>query len=40
VVCRHIPDARKVAIDDSGHASNMDQPDIVNAAVRDLLEQL
>jgi pimeloyl-ACP methyl ester carboxylesterase len=39
-MCRHIPDARKLVIDDSGHAANMDQPDIVNAAVRDLLEQL
>ncbi len=39
-MCRHIRNARKLVIDDAGHASNMDQPDTFNAAVRDLLEQL
>lgn len=36
----HIPDARKVVIDDAGHASNMDQPAVFNRAVLDLLEQI
>ena len=36
---RHIPNSRKVVIDDAGHAANMDQPDAFNAAVRELLEQ-
>ena len=37
---RHIPDSRKVVIDNAGHAANMDQPEAFNAAVRELLEQL
>lgn len=37
---RHIPDARKVVIEDAGHASNMDQADSFNTAVRAFLEQL
>jgi pimeloyl-ACP methyl ester carboxylesterase len=37
---RHISAARKVVIDNAGHAANMDQPEAFNAAVRELLEQL
>lgn len=37
---RHIPGARKLVIDDAGHAPNIDQPDIFNAAVREFLEPL
>ena len=37
---RHIPNSRKVVIDNAGHAANMDQPEAFNAAVRELLEQL
>jgi pimeloyl-ACP methyl ester carboxylesterase len=37
---RHIPNARKVVIDDAGHAANMDQPDTFNTVVRELLGQL
>jgi pimeloyl-ACP methyl ester carboxylesterase len=37
---RHIPNSRKVVIDNAGHAANMDQPQAFNAAVRELLEQL
>jgi pimeloyl-ACP methyl ester carboxylesterase len=37
---RHIPNSRKVVIDDAGHAANMDQPEAFNAAVRELLEEL
>jgi pimeloyl-ACP methyl ester carboxylesterase len=37
---RHIPNSRKVVIDDAGHAANMDQPEVFNAAVRELLDQL
>jgi pimeloyl-ACP methyl ester carboxylesterase len=37
---RHISTARKVVIDNAGHAANMDQPGTFNAAVRELLEQL
>lgn len=37
---RHIPNARKLVIDNAGHAANMDQPDTFNIAVRELLEQL
>jgi pimeloyl-ACP methyl ester carboxylesterase len=37
---RHIPNARKVVIDDAGHASNMENPDSFNAVVRAFLEQL
>jgi pimeloyl-ACP methyl ester carboxylesterase len=39
-MCRHIPDSRKVVIGNAGHASNMDQPEAFNTAVRELLEQL
>jgi pimeloyl-ACP methyl ester carboxylesterase len=37
---RHIPNARKLLIDNAGHAANMDQPDTFNTAVLELLEQL
>jgi pimeloyl-ACP methyl ester carboxylesterase len=37
---RKIPNARKVVLDNAGHAANMDQPEAFNAAVRDFLEQL
>lgn len=37
---RHIPGARKLVIDDAGHAPNIDQPDVFNTAVREFLEQL
>ncbi len=37
---RHIPNSRKVVIDNAGHAANMDQPETFNAAVREFLEQL
>ena len=31
---RRIPNARKLVIDNAGHAANMDQPEIFNTAVR------
>jgi pimeloyl-ACP methyl ester carboxylesterase len=34
-----IPRARKVVIDDAGHAANMDRPEEFDAAVRDFLEE-
>jgi pimeloyl-ACP methyl ester carboxylesterase len=37
---RKIPNARKVVIDDAGHAANMDQPETFNTAVREFLEKL
>ncbi len=37
---RHITGCRKLIIDDAGHASNMNQPDVFNTAVRKLLEEL
>jgi pimeloyl-ACP methyl ester carboxylesterase len=37
---RHIAGARKLVIDDAGHAPNIDQPDTFNTAVREFLEQL
>ena len=37
---RRIPNARKLVIDNAGHAANMNQPNIFNTAVRQLLEQL
>lgn len=37
---RKISNSRKLVIDNAGHAANMDQPAIFNAAVRELLEQL
>lgn len=37
---RRIPNARKLVVDDAGHAANMDQPETFNTAVRELLEQL
>jgi pimeloyl-ACP methyl ester carboxylesterase len=37
---RKISTARKVVIDNAGHAANMDQPEAFNAAVRELLVQL
>lgn len=39
-LARKIPGARKVVIDEAGHAANMDQPEAFNVAVRELLEQL
>ncbi|CAM3077106.1 alpha/beta hydrolase [Mycobacterium intermedium] len=37
---RHISNSRKVVIDNAGHAANMDQPAVFNAAVRELLDSL
>lgn len=37
---RHIPNSRKVVIDNAGHAANMDQPAVFNSAVRELLDSL
>jgi len=37
---RHIPNSRKIVIDNAGHAANMDQPEAFNTAVRELLEKL
>jgi len=37
-MARRIPGARKVIIEDAGHAVNMDQPARFNRAVRDFLE--
>ena len=37
---RHIADARKLVIDDAGHAPNIDQPATFNTAVREFLERL
>ena len=37
---RHIADARKLVIDDAGHAPNIDQPATFNTAVREFLEQV
>ena len=37
---RHIPDSRKLVIDNAGHAANMDQPAAFNTAVRDFLASL
>ena len=34
-----IPRATHVVIDDAGHASNIDQPEAFNAAVRSFLEK-
>ncbi|ARG55568.1 MULTISPECIES: alpha/beta fold hydrolase [Mycobacterium] len=39
-LARKIPRARKVVIDNAGHAANMDQPGAFNAAVREFLDQL
>jgi pimeloyl-ACP methyl ester carboxylesterase len=39
-MARHIFTARKVVIDNAGHAANMDQPEAFNTAVREFLEQL
>jgi pimeloyl-ACP methyl ester carboxylesterase len=36
----HIAGARKVVIDDAGHAANMDRPDAFNAAARAFLDTL
>jgi len=38
-MARHISTARKVVIDNAGHAANMDQPEAFNTAVREFLEQ-
>jgi pimeloyl-ACP methyl ester carboxylesterase len=37
---RTIPGARKVLIEDAGHASNLDQPAVFNAAVTEFLAEL
>jgi pimeloyl-ACP methyl ester carboxylesterase len=37
---RTIPGARKVVIEEAGHASNLDQPAVFNAAVADFLDRL
>ncbi|MGH3266799.1 MAG: alpha/beta fold hydrolase, partial [Trebonia sp.] len=37
---RRICGARKVVIDNAGHAANMDQPETFNTAVRELLDEL
>lgn len=37
---RHIAGARKVVIDNAGHAANMDQPEAFNTAVGEFLESL
>jgi pimeloyl-ACP methyl ester carboxylesterase len=34
-----IPNARKVVIDDAGHAPNIDQPQMFNAAVLGFLDE-
>lgn len=39
-LARRISDARKVVIDDAGHAANMDQPEAFNAAVVEFLDRL
>jgi pimeloyl-ACP methyl ester carboxylesterase len=39
-MARKIPGARKVVIEDAGHAANIDQPERFNAAVEDFLEML
>lgn len=39
-MARKIPRARKVVIDNAGHAANMDQPGAFNAAVREFLDRL
>ena len=39
-MARRIPGARKVIIEDAGHAANMDQPAEFNRAVREFLEDL
>lgn len=36
-IARRIPNARKMVIADAGHAANLDQPEIVNAAMGDFL---
>ncbi len=35
-----IPGARKMILEDAGHAANMDQPAQFNRAVREFLEEL
>ena len=35
-----IPNARKVVIEDAGHASNIDQPEAFNAAVLAFLDEV
>ncbi|EUA08426.1 alpha/beta hydrolase fold family protein [Mycobacterium kansasii 732] len=39
-MARKIPTARKVVIDNAGHAANMDQPEAFNVAVREFLDEL
>ncbi len=40
VMARRIPGARKVLIEDAGHAPNMDQPAKFNRCVRDFIGEL
>lgn len=40
VMARRIPGARKLVIEDAGHAANIEQPAVFNRAVRDFLEEL
>jgi pimeloyl-ACP methyl ester carboxylesterase len=39
-MARRIPDARKLVIEDAGHAANMDQPEAFNRAVCEFLEDV
>jgi pimeloyl-ACP methyl ester carboxylesterase len=39
-ICRILPDARFVSIPDAGHVALLEQPDAVNAALVDFLEQI
>jgi pimeloyl-ACP methyl ester carboxylesterase len=39
-MARRIPGARKMIVEDAGHAANMDQPAQFNRAVREFLEEL
>jgi len=38
-MARRIPNARLAIVDDSGHLSSLEQPDVVSGALRQLLEQ-
>lgn len=40
VMARNIPGARKLVIEDAGHAANIDQPTVFNREVRAFLEEL
>jgi pimeloyl-ACP methyl ester carboxylesterase len=39
-ICRVLPDARFVSVPDAGHVALLEQPDVVNAALMDFLEQI